>query len=273
MRDGVSHTIEQAAMTLTRGGHARWRFASPFQAIFGKIDMRVCQIGKALGILFRESDLVDRKGNTIAKPHELTRAFEQLPPNIELLDKLWHKYRSEYIRTRLRAIRLLWQGYTRQEVIETLTIGQTTMVRWMRLLVEQGVEAGLRQLASPKKAPKSGKLSYEQQATLIAIIEQKKPTDYGFEQSILSGDILVKIVEQEWQITVSDQTIYTILQRNKISYQRGHRDYEPADPTEQHSYAERLKKSSKRQKTAKRSSSLMNSGSLTDQPSSMAGHG
>jgi transposase len=209
----------------------------------------------------------------MAKPHELTRAFEQLPPNIELLDKLWHKYRSEYIRTRLRAIRLLWQGYTRQEVIETLTIGQTTMVRWMRLLVEQGVEAGLRQLASPKKAPKSGKLSYEQQAALIAIIEQKKPTDYGFEQSIFSGDILVKIVEQEWQITVSDQTIYNILQRNKFSYQRGHRDYEPADPDEQHSYAERLKKSSKRQKTVKRSSSLTNSGSLTDQPSSMAGHG
>jgi len=226
----------------------------------------------ALGILFRESYQVDRKGNTMAKPHELTRAFEQLPPNIELLDKLWHKYRSEYIRTRLRAIRLLWQGYTRQEVIETLNIGQTTMVRWMRLLVEHGVETGLRQLATPKKAPKSGKLSHKQQVALIDIIQHKKPSDYGFEQHIFTGAILVTIVERESGMIVSDQTIYNVLQRNRFSYQRGHRDYEPADPDEQHIYGQRLKKSSKHPRRAKSSSSLMNSGSLTGQLSSMAGH-
>jgi transposase len=209
----------------------------------------------------------------MAKPHELTRAFAQLPPNMELLDKLWHKYRSEYIRTRLRAIRLLWQGYARQEVIEILHIGQATMIRWMRLLVEHGVDAGLRQLATPKKAPKSGKLSPEQQAALLEIIEHKKPSDYGFEQHIFTGAILIKVVEQEWGIAVSDQTIYNILDRNRFSYQRGHRDYEPADPDEQHAYGERLKKSSKHLKRAKRSSSSTNSGSLTDQPSSMAGHG
>lgn len=208
----------------------------------------------------------------MAKPHEITRIFAQLPSNTELLDKLWHKYRLEYIRTRLRAIRLIWQGYTQQEVIDELKIGHSTIIRWMRMLVEHGVDAGLRHLATPQKAPKPGKLSYEQQAALIALIEQKKPTDYGFEQSIFTGDILVKIVEQEWQIIVSDQTIYNILQRNKFSYQRGHRDYEPADPDEQHTYAERLKKSSRRPRTAKRSSSLTNSGSLTDQPSSMDGH-
>jgi transposase len=209
----------------------------------------------------------------MAKPHELTRAFAQLPPDMELLDKLWHKYRFEYIRTRLRAIRLLWQGYTRQEVIETLHIGQATMVRWMRLLVEHGVDAGLRQLATPKKAPKSGKLSPEQQAALIEIIEHKKPSDYGFEPHIFTGAILTEIVEQEWGVTVSDQTIYNILDRNRFSYQRGHRDYEPADPDEQHVYGEQLKKSSKHPKRAKRSSSLTSSGSLTDQPSSTAGHG
>lgn len=209
----------------------------------------------------------------MAKPHEITRKFEQLPPNMELLDKLWHKYGLEYIRTRLRAIRLLWQGYSRQEVIETLSIGHSTIIRWMRLLVEHGVDVGLRRLATPKKAPKSGKLSYDQQAALIEIIEHKQPSDYGFEQNIFTGAILTKIVEHEWGIIVSDQTIYNVLDRNRFSYQRGHRDYEPADPDEQHTYGERLKKSSKRPKRARRSSSLTNSGSLTDQPSSMAGRG
>jgi transposase len=208
----------------------------------------------------------------MAKPHEIAHKFAQLAPNTDLLDKLWHKYPSEYIRTRLRAIRLLWQGTSRQDVIETLHIGHSTILRWMRLLVEYGVDSGLRRLATPKKAPKSGKLSYERQAALIEIIEQKKPSDYGFEQHLFTGAILVKIVEQEWGMTVSDQTIYNILQRNRFSYQRGHRDYEPADPSEQHAYGERVKKSSKHPKQAKKSSSLTNSGLPTDQPSSMGGH-
>ena len=209
----------------------------------------------------------------MAKPHEITRQFEQLAPNMDLLDKLWQKHQKEYLRTRLRAIRLLWQGYSRQEIIELLNIGQSSLIRWIRLLVEYGVDAGLRRLVTPKHAPRSGKLSHEQQVALIEIIEHKKPSDYGFEQSIFTGAILVKIVEQVWGITVSDQTIYNILQRKRFSYQRGHRDYEPADPAEQQVYGERLKKSSKRRKKARRSSSLTNSGSLTDQPSSMAGHG
>jgi len=208
----------------------------------------------------------------MAKPHEIAHQFAKLAPNTELLDKLWHKSPSEYIRTRLRAIRLLWQGKSRQDVIETLDIGHSTIMRWMRLLVEHGVDAGLRRLATPKNAPKAGKLSYAQQAALIEIIEQKKPSDYGFEQHIFTAAILVKIVEQEWGMTVSDQTIYNILQRHRFSYQRGHRDYEPADMEEQHVYGERLKKSSKPLKRAKSASSLTNSGSLTDQPSSMAGH-
>jgi transposase len=192
---------------------------------------------------------------------------------MELLDKLWHKHQQAYLRTRLRTIRLLWQGYSRQEIIDLLDIGQVSIIRWMRLLVEYGVDAGLRRLVTPKRAPKSGKLSYEQQAALIEIIEHKKPSDYGFEQSIFTGAILVKIVEQMWDIVVSDQTIYNMLQRNRFSYQRGHRDYEPADPAEQHAYGERVKKSSKRPKKVRRSSSLTNSGSPTGHLSSMAGHG
>lgn len=207
----------------------------------------------------------------MAKSHEITRMFAQLPQNTELLDKLWRKHRLEYIRTRLRAIRLLWQGYTQREVVDELQIGHSTIVRWMRVIVDKGVDAGLYQLVTPKTAPKDGKVSKARQAALIAIIEQKKPRDYGFEQPIFTAAILVEIVQKEWGLTVSDQTIYNILQRNKFSYQRGHRDYEPTDPEEQRTYAEQLKKSSKHQKRMKKSSSLMNSGLPTDQVSSMDG--
>jgi transposase len=209
----------------------------------------------------------------MAKPHEITHTFTQLAPNPDLLEKLWHKQGLEYIRTRLRTIRLLWEGNSRQDVMRIVGVSQSTIIRWMRTLIEHGVDEGLRRLATPKKVPRPGKLSREQQDALIDMIENKHPSAYGFEQHIFTGAMLAHIVEKEWGIHVTDQTIYNILGRNRFSYQRGHRDYEPADPAEQQAYGEQLKKNWQRRKRAKKSCSSMNSGSQIVPPSSTAGRG
>ncbi len=188
----------------------------------------------------------------MAKPHEITHVFATLPPNIALLEKLWKKYQQAYIRTRLHVIKLLWQGHSRQEVMTMLRVSSSSIVRWMRTLVEHGVDAGLYCLATPKSAPKSGKLSALQQQALLTLLDTHHPSDYGFEQHTFTGAILVHIIQQKWQITVTDQTIYNILARNAYSYQRGHRDYAPAHPKEQAAYGEQVKKSSNPQKTVKK---------------------
>jgi transposase len=178
----------------------------------------------------------------MAKPYEISKRFKELPPNIELLNKLYRKNQKDYIRKRFKAIKWLWEGKSSPEVVEKLDINRNSLTDWLKILIEHGVEEGLKLLAKPKTAKKTGKLNDKQQASLLEILENKKPTDYGYEQNIFTGDILVKLVEKLWQIKLSTQSIYNTLHRNKFSYQRGHRDYDNADPKLQQAYAEDLKK-------------------------------
>lgn len=172
----------------------------------------------------------------MARPSKIDRAFAQLRPNFKLLKQLFKKQQKEYIRQRLKAIKWLWQGKSRLEVVEKLGIDRTSLLNWLHVLIEHGVEAGLKLLAQTKKVKKSGKLKAEQQADLIDILEHHKPSDYGYEQNIFTGKILVAVVEKEWQVKLSDQTIYNLLEQHGFSYQRGHRDYDNADPRQQRAY-------------------------------------
>jgi transposase len=172
----------------------------------------------------------------MARPSKIDRAFAQLRPNFKLLKQLFKKQQKEYIRQRLKAIKWLWQGQSRSEVVEKLGIDRTSLLNWLHVLLEYGVEAGLKLLAQTKKVQKSGKLKAEQQADLIDILEHQKPSDYGYEQNIFTGKILVEVVEKKWQVKLSDQSIYNLLDRHGFSYQRGHRDYDNADPLQQRAY-------------------------------------
>lgn len=177
----------------------------------------------------------------MSKPYEIARTFCGLKPNLPLLNKLYEKHQKEYIRRRLKAIKLLWEGYTRAEVQAKLDVDESTLIAWVRTIAQNGVEEGLQYLAKAKKTPKEGKLTCEQELALLELIKDKSPHDFGYDQHIFTGKILQEIVHEKWNINVCDQTIYNLLHRHKWSYQRAHRDYENADPAEQHAFAHHLK--------------------------------
>jgi transposase len=177
----------------------------------------------------------------MAKPYEIQQQFTALVPDVELLARLYKRHQQEYLRTRLKAIRMLWEGMSRQEVIAQLSIDRKSLLTWVKTLVTHGVQAGLRLLATAKRIKKSGKLTAEQEQRLTEMVEQESPKTYGYSHNIFTGQIFVELVDRLWNISVSDQTIYNSLDRQGFSYQRGHRDYENADPAQQRAYAERLK--------------------------------
>lgn len=177
----------------------------------------------------------------MSKPYELDRAFSQLEPNFALLAELYEKNQKEYIRRRLKAIRLLWEGKTRSEVQWKLDVDGSTLIEWLRIIVNNGVDAGLRQLSQAKKVHKEPKLTFTQEQALLAIVSDKSPRDFGYDQHIFTAKILQEIVHQQWEIDGCDQTIYNLFQRHHWSYQRAHRDYENADAEEQRAFAEELK--------------------------------
>jgi transposase len=176
----------------------------------------------------------------MAKPHEIQKQFAALEPNIPLLTTLHKTHQQEYLRTRLKAIRLLWEGKPIKTVLAELETTRKSLITWMKTLIDHGVQKGLKQLVTPQKRQKPGKLSQAQQQHIIQIIEEQSPPDYGYIQYIFTGQILVELIERLWGIQVCDQTVYNLLDRQGFSYQRGHRDYENADPDQQHAYATRL---------------------------------
>jgi transposase len=178
----------------------------------------------------------------MARPSEIDRAFAQLQPDFKLLNQLFKKQQKEYIRQRLKAIKWLWQGKSRQAVVDKLEIDRTSLLNWLHILLKHGVEAGLKLLAQAKQVKKTGKLTAEQQLSLIDLLEHQKPSDYGYHQNIFTGKILVELVAKKWQVRLSDQTIYNVLERQDFSYQRGHRDYVNADPLAQQRYGLALQK-------------------------------
>ena len=191
-------------------------------------------------------------GKNSYNPYELWQKFEDLIPNWELLKKLCRKNQKEYIRRRLRAIKMLWNGYSRQDVMKKLDLDPSTLIIWIKTLVEYGVDDGLRRLAKEKTLKRDGKLTQNQQRALIYMIEHQSPTDYGYMQNIFTAKILCEIVMKLWNIKISDQVIYNIFDRHNYSYQKAHRDYEHADPEKQREYANNLLDAIKNLKSGER---------------------
>jgi transposase len=176
----------------------------------------------------------------MARPYDITKAFANLTPDFETLTALYKKEQKAYLRTRLRAIELLWQGHTRQGICAKLDIHRESLATWMQTLVTHGVVAGLKRLATAKHTPRARKLPPAAQTELPHLLETTQPTDHGYPQFIFTARVLTDLVAQRWQVQVTDQTIYNFLHQIRFSYQRAHRDYLNADPQAQLAYARRL---------------------------------
>lgn len=74
------------------------------------------------------------------------------------------------------------------------------------------------------------------------IILNQLPLDYGFDRYLWTGELIGKLIEQQWQVSFKKTRIYEILDEINLSYQRSHRDYENADKEAQKAYIEKVKK-------------------------------
>lgn len=187
----------------------------------------------------------------MSKPYEVERAFRELEPNLELLEAIKKQTQKAYLRRRMRAIQLLWEGKSRTYVLEVCDVTYKTLVSWIKVLVAEGVEAGLRRLGREKQVKQPSKLSPAQQEALLAVLTNEAPSAYGYEQNIFTAQMLVEIVKSKWNIDLSDQTIYNLLRKHRFSYQRAHRDYGTPDPAQQQAFQATLKKNGKRPTSGK----------------------
>ena len=158
----------------------------------------------------------------------LNRTFrlETMKLDLNLWQLLYYKHQQEYIRKRLLAIKYLYEGKSRKEVIELLKCSYKTLSSW----IDKFLCGGLNELVSPINHEVNSRLSDEQKQELKRIILNSLPIDYGIDRNLWTGEIISNVIKFLWGVELKTSRIYEILDELKLSYQKAHRDYANASP-------------------------------------------
>lgn len=167
-----------------------------------------------------------------------TQQLRQRPFDLVLWQKLYYKHQQSYIRRRLQAVKLLWEGHSRQEVCQSLSCTLKTLAQWITLFLDEDLEG----LVQPITHAKPSRLSCEQQQQLKQIVLEQSPLDYGLDKHIWTAPLLLQVIDQLWQVQLKDSRLYEILHELGLSHQKAHRDYAEADPKQQEAFVIEMKK-------------------------------
>lgn len=167
-----------------------------------------------------------------------THAFREKPFDADEWQKFYYRNQQHYIRQRLTAIKLLYEGQSRTQVSEQVGCRYDTLTRWM----DKYLDDGLQGLVQPIRHQKPSRLSPEEQQQLKEMVLTQRPTDYGIDRNMWTGAILAVVIEQRFEVQLKDSRIYELLSALGLSYQRAHRDYANADPNAQKEWVAAVKK-------------------------------
>ncbi|NJO51986.1 MAG: helix-turn-helix domain-containing protein [Leptolyngbyaceae cyanobacterium RM2_2_4] len=152
--------------------------------------------------------------------------------------KSYYKNQKQYIRKRLEAIKYLWEGMTRKEVIAKLGCARESLVTWIDIYLEGGLKA----LTKLMKSQRVQKLSTVQKLEIKEMLLNHKPTDYGIDRQIWTGQIIIEVIHKRWGVELKDSRIYDILAELGLSHQKAHRDYENGNLEHQQEFVATVKK-------------------------------
>ena len=104
------------------------------------------------------------------------------------------------------------------------------------------LENGLTGLVEPIKHRVKSRLNSEQQQEIKRMLLNERPTKYGIDREIWTGNIIAEVIKQRWKVNLKTSRIYEILSELNLSHQKAHRDYANASPEKQKEFVETLKK-------------------------------
>ena len=155
--------------------------------------------------------------------------------------RLYYRNQQSYIRQRLSAIRHLSEGKSRAEVAILVGCRDLALAKWIKKYLEKGLTG----LVEPIKHQVKSKLDKEQQKEIKRMLLEERPTKYGIDREIWTGNIIAEVIKQRWEVELKTSRIYEILSELNLSHQKAHRDYANASPEKQKEFIEILKKNGK----------------------------
>jgi transposase len=165
-------------------------------------------------------------------------ALLNMPLDLKEWQKQFNRHQQEYLRDRLEAIKLLCEGNSRKQVSIKLGCSYDTLTSW----IDKYLKGGLSKLVLPITHQKPSRLSGEQKEKLKIMLMTQRPTDYGIERNMWTGEIIVQVLKSRFNVDMKDSRVYEILAELGLSYQRGHRDYANADPEAKKNWVDEVKK-------------------------------
>lgn len=142
--------------------------------------------------------------------------------------KYFQRYQQEYIRKRLRAIKLFAENNDVSTICQTLSLNKNTFYLFVNLYLKEGFEGLCRRAVRPKPTL----LSPAQELSFKQTIISKAPFECGLEGNIWNGQLMREFIKREFTVDFKSG-IYDLLERLNLSHQKAHSDYQNASKEEQ----------------------------------------
>ena len=153
-------------------------------------------------------------------------------------------------RVRLRAVLLVHEGKTLEQVGQILEVARSTVQRWIERYRRRGVTGLL--LRGPYRGKKP-RLSLDQKRELAMIIREG-PENSGLDTGVWTALIIADLLNQRFRITYSPSQIRRVLHELGFSLQYPRQELSQADKIRQATWLEEelpeVKKKSKRKKAS-----------------------
>lgn len=150
----------------------------------------------------------------------------------------FHQHQSEYIRKKLRIIKLYHEKMETKQISQELNVNAQSINKYITTYISGGFNL----VCQKDKRPREGFLTQEQALEFKKIILSKRPFEMGLKGNIWTGEIMREYLKKTYSISYKSG-IYDLLDRLNLTHQKAHADYGNADKEEQIKFLNDLKNS------------------------------
>jgi len=116
---------------------------------------------------------------------------------------------------RVLAVNLLFTGKEKNEIINLLGIGRTTLELWAQKAAEHGVD----DLEALKQEGRPSRLSFEQKREIDDAL-QKSPVEFGYDEVCWEGKLLSEYIAKKYRVTLCCRQCQRLMRELGYSMQR-----------------------------------------------------
>lgn len=163
--------------------------------------------------------------------------------SVEELEVLLRKETDHLVRVRLMVILQLKQGKSSRALQRIYYKSHSRYCAWLKNFNAMGI-AGLRNKPRSGRKPRLPEKGKEE---LKYLLNNKSPSDYGYNSSTWTGPLLIDYIKKQYGIEYKKAQIYNIIKSLGFSYQKGRPNYPEADPEKREEFKKLIKKNFKKQ--------------------------